>query len=191
MSELNLQDVPSIPDLSGIQDFNTSSSEPFEDGWYEGTIVAKREFQDKAGNDRVFETSDEPSQAGDSRNIKLQVEITRKSDGRKLGTNYLINYRPDDLSTETVAQVMAGLEAAKTGEKMGGTLFRSFMTLRRLGSLQKVAKIRQLARNGNGGLDLHPLFGKTGYFKLEKDDRNEKFKKIADVRDTAPKKGLL
>ena len=42
MSEtLQLSD---IPDLSGIQD--TQTSEPFLDGWYKGTILARREFTD-------------------------------------------------------------------------------------------------------------------------------------------------
>lgn len=186
---LNLSDIPVIPDLSGIEE--PRSSEPFEDGWYAGTIFEKRELTDKAGNDRIFESGDQPSQAGDSRNVRLQVEIARKADGRKFGTSYLLNYRPEDLSAETVQQVMAGIEASKTGGKMGGSLFRSFMTLRRLGTLQKIAGVRQLARNGNGGLDLHPIYGKKAYFKLGPDDRNPQYKAILDVRDTAPKKGLL
>ena len=182
--------IPDIPDLSSVVEANSyAESEPFSDGWYEGVIVEKRVIE-KNGNEMIFESGDAPSQAGDSRNIKLQVELTRKSDGRKLNTSYLLNYRPEDLSTETVGQVMAQMEAVKGGGEWG-TLFRSFMTLNRLGKLQKIAGVRQLARNGNGGLDLHPLFGKKGYFKIEPDRRNPKYKQIADTRETAPKKNAF
>jgi len=180
--------IPDIPDLSGIQE--PSTSEPFQDGWYAGTILEKRELTDKAGNDRIFESGDQPSQAGDSRNIRLQVELTRKADGRRFGTNVMINYRPEDLSAETVQQVMAQMEKVKAGEEWG-SLFRPFMTLSRLGKLQKIAGVRQLGRNGDGGLDLHPLYTKTGYFKLGPDTRKPEYKQIVDLRDTAPKRNML
>ena len=178
--------IPDIPDLSGIQD---PTKEPFGDGWYEGTIVERRELTDRAGNERIFESDDQPSQAGDSRNIRLQTELLR-TDGRKLGTNTLINYRPEDLTTETIAQVTAHMEAVKGGAEWG-PYFRSFMTLSRLSKLQKIAGVRQLQRNGNGGLDLHPLFGKKAYFRLGPDDRNPEFKAIKDFRETKPAKAKV
>ena len=180
--------IPDIPDLSGIQD--PTSREPFGDGWYEGTIIAKRELTDRAGNERIFESDDTPSQAGDSRNIRLQTELVRQSDGRKLGTNVLINYRPEDLSAETVAQVTAHMELVKGGAEWGA-YFRPFMTLSRLSKLQKIAGVRQLQRNGNGGLDLQPLYGKKGYFRLAPDDRNPEFKAIKEFRETKPAKAKV
>lgn len=180
--------IPDIPDLSGIQD--PSRSEPFNDGWYEGTIVERRELTDRSGNERIFESDDQPSQAGDSRNIRLQTELVRVSDGRKLGTNVLINYRPEDLSAEAVAQVTAQMEAVKGGGEWG-PYFRPFMTLNRLGKLQKIAGVRQLQRNGNGGLDLHPLYGKKAYFRLAPDTRNPEFKAIVDFRETKPAKAKV
>lgn len=175
--------IPDIPDLSGIQD--PTRGEPFGDGWYEGTIMEKRELTDRSGNERIFETTDQPSQNGDSRNIRLQVELVRKADGRKLGTNTLINYRPEDLSADVVAQVTAKMAEVKAGAEWG-PLFRPFMTLSRLSKLQKLAGVRQLQRNGNGGLDLHPLYGKKGFFRLAPDDRNPEYKAIAEFRETAP-----
>ena len=183
MSDFNLGDVP---DLSGVTEQEQS---PFTEGWYEGTIQGQRSFTDRNGNDRLFESSDTPSVAGDSRNIRLQVEVKRASDGRIMNTSALVNYRPEDLSASTVAQVLAHKEKVAAGEEWG-PMFRPFATLQRLGKLQKIAGVRQLGRNGNGGLDLHPIFGKKAYFKLATDDRNPQYMKIADFRETKPKSVL-
>lgn len=179
---LNLGD---IPDLSGIEE---SQPEPIANGWYTGTILAKREFTDKNGNDRVFESSDEVSARGDSRNIRLQVELKRTSDGRTLNTSAMINYQPEDLSKETVQAVA---ERNASGSKEWGELFRPFMTLSRLSKLQKIAGVRQLQRNGNGGLDLKPLFGKQAYFRLKDDDRNPQYKQVAEFREDKPAKSVV
>lgn len=181
MSEFNL---PEIPDLSGIGD--EAQSEPFADGWYQGTILEQRSFTDQTGSDRVFASGDEVSQKGDSRNIRLQVAIKRHKDGKELNTSCLINYKPEDLTQETVQAVQAQQEKTKTGEQWG-SLFREFMVLQRLAKLQTIAGVRQLQRNGNGGLDLKPIYGKTAYFKLGPDDRNPQYKAVKDFRATAPK----
>lgn len=177
---LNLQD---IPDLSGIGD-DVQESAPFEDGWYRGTILEKREFVDKNGNTRVFESLDAPSANGDSRNIKLQIEIKRQSDGRTLNVSQLVNYRPEDLTAATVQAVKAAADQVKEGviEWSGNPLFRSFATLQRLQKLQKVGGVRQLQRNGNGGLDLTSVYGKSAYIKLRPDNRNPQYKEVADIR---------
>ncbi len=181
MTDFNLGD---IPDLSSIED---QRPEPFEDGWYQGTILGKREFTDSNGNDRVFESSDTPAQKN-GRNIRLQVELTRKSDGRKLNVSTLINYRPEDLTPKTVAAIAQRKAENKEGGAEWGDLFRPFMTLTRLGKLQKIAGVRQLQRNGDGGLDLAPLFGKTAYFKIQPDQRNAQYKEVKDFQDNEPKK---
>ena len=174
MSEtLNLGD---IPDLSGIAD--TQTSEPWADGWYAGTILAKREFTDSTGSDRVFESSDEPSASGSGRNVRLQVEVKRH-DGRTLGISTLVNYQADDLSQETV-QAVAAKQAESNGKTQWGELFRPFMALQRLGKLQRIAGVRQLQRNSGGGLDLTPLYGKTGFFKLGPDRRNPIYREVKD-----------
>ena len=189
MSELGNLTLSDIPDLSGISDVQTF--EAWSDGWYKGTILARREFTDKTGSERVFESSDEPSQGGDSRNIRLQTEIVRQ-DGRTLNTSVLVNYRPEDLSQETIQAVVAQRE--QTGkDNQWGDLFRPFMTLRRLGAIQRIAGVRQLQRNGNGGLDLTPVFGKVGYFKLGPDRKNpELYKEVKDFSDkVGPKTKVL
>ena len=182
MVEGTLQ-LSEIPDLSTFEGEKTS--EPFLDGWYGGTILEKRVFTDSNGNDRVFESSDTPSQDGASRNIRLQVELKRQSDGRTLTTNVQTNYRPEDLTQEVIQAVNADTARAKEGEKR--TMFREFMVLNRLSILQKIAGVRQLQRNGNGGLDLTPLFGKKAYFKIGDDPRNTKYKEIKEYSEKGPK----
>ena len=56
---MQLGDIPVIPDLSS---FVEDEITPFENGWYKATIQAQRSFTDKNGNDRVFESTDEPAQ---------------------------------------------------------------------------------------------------------------------------------
>lgn len=181
---LNLGDIPEIPDLSGITGGESNS---FQDGWYGGLILEQRAFTDQNGADRVFASSDEVSQKGDSRNVRLQVEVKRGSDGRVLNSSVQVNYRPEDLTQATVQAVIAETERVKeTGERR--TDFRPFIALQQLGKLQKIAGVRQLQRNGNGGLNLTPLFGKSAYFKLGPDERNPQYKAIVDFRETKPVK---
>lgn len=174
-----------IPDLSGLA-AASANPDPFLDGWYKGQIVQKRQFTDSNGNDRVFETSDEPAQRS-GRNIRLQLALTRQSDGRTMNNSVLLNYQPDDLTATTVQQITAHQEKVKDGAEWG-PLFRSFMTLTRLSKLQAIAGVRQFQRNGNGGLDLAPLYGKIAWFKLGTDPRNEKYKEVKDYRSTPPTK---
>ena len=182
----NLGDIP-IPDFSGVEDDPRTE---WVDGWYEGNILDKREFTDSTGSDRVFESTDIPSRGGDSRNINLQVTLKRKSDGRTMNNKASVNYRPDDLTQETIAAVMADTERVKAGEKR--VAFRQFMVLNRLSKLQKIAGIRQFQRNGNGGLDLTPLHGKLAYFRIGPDDQEGRtqYKKIIEFQAAQPKKVL-
>ena len=173
-----------IPDLSAIED---SRPEPLADGWYQGTILEKREFTDNNGNDRVFESSDAPAQRS-GRNIRLQVELKRRSDGKTFNVSTLINYKPEDLTAETVAAIAKRRAENKENGTEWGDLFRPFMTLTRLSKLQKIAGVRQLQRNGDGGLDLTPLFGKVAYFRVKPDSRNPIYKEVADFQDYEPKK---
>jgi hypothetical protein len=182
MSEtFNLGD---IPDLSGIEDVRP---EPLADGWYQGTILEKREFTDSNGNDRVFESSDSPAQRS-GRNIRLQVELKRRSDNKTFNVSTLINYKPEDLTPETVQAIAKRREENKSNGAEWGDLFRPFMTLTRLGKLQKIAGVRQLQRTSDGALDLAPLYGKTAFFRIKPDSRNDKYKEVADFQENEPKK---
>jgi hypothetical protein len=186
-AEMSLLD---IPDLTGVGE-SRDEFEPFANGWYQGVILEERSFTDRNGNDRVFASEDSPSQAGDSRNIRLQLQLKRTSDGRELNVGTLINYRPDDLTQESVQEVIAHQEKVKAGTEEWGPLFRSFATLQRLGKLQKIAKVRSFAKADNGGLELGPLYGKTIYVRLRDDSRNPQYKEVADMSDTPPRKGVI
>jgi len=185
MAEEVIGNLADVPDLSGISDGDSGSG--FADGWYQGMILEQRAFTDKNGNDRIFESQDAPSQGGDSRNIRLQVAVVRQADKRTLHTSILVNYRPEDLSQETVQAITAAKERNKeTGENQWGPLFRSFMALNHLGKLQKIAGVRQFQRSESGGLDLRPLYDKVAYVRLGPDDRNPQFKSVVDFRETKP-----
>lgn len=176
--------LPDIPDLTGIAPEEVA---PWADGWYKGTIVGRREFTDRNGNDRVFESADEPAQAGDSRNIRLQAQIVRGSDNRTMNTSVLVNYRPEDFQPEQVAAIAEKREEMKKDPDADwGELFRPFKTLERIGTLQRIAEVRSFQQNGSG-LDLAPLFGKTAYFKLAQDKRNPQYKQVVAFREDAPK----
>ena len=180
--ELNLSD---IPDFSGISE-SSDTFEAWADGWYEGTILGKREFTDSNGNDRVFESGDTPSASGAGRNIRLQIQVKR-SDGRMINLTKLVNYRSEDLTAETVQAVTAQQQRMKEGtDKQWGNMFRQFSVLSQLGQLQKIAGVRQLQRNPEGGLDLTPLYDKTAYFRLVPDDRNPSFKMIKEFKAEKP-----
>ena len=185
MSELNLGD---IPDLSGMEE---EPSTEWADGWYEGTILEARRFTDSNGNDRVFESNDAPSASGNGRNIRLQVAIKRQSDGRTMNLSTLVNYRPEDLTTETIQAITAHQAKMKETGEQWGPLFRAFATLQRLGQLQRIAGVRQLQRSAEGGLNLAPLYGKKGYFRLVPDDRNPAFKAVKTFQAEAPKRAKV
>lgn len=189
---MSIGNLGDIPDLSGISDNEGTGG--FQDGWYQGTILEKREFTDKNGSERLFESSDAPSQNGDSRNVRLQVQVLRAADKRTFNTSVTVNYRPDDFSAETIAAIQAQKEKNKeSGDRQWGPLFRSFMALNQLGKLQKIAGVRQLQRNADtGGLDIAPLYNKSGWFKLGPDERSGgKYKEVVDFRDTKPTKGVV
>jgi hypothetical protein len=181
MSDINLVD---IPDLSAIEE---ERSEPLTDGWYQGTILGKREFTDKNGNERVFESSDTPAQSS-GRNIRLQVELTRRSDNRTFNLSTLVHYKPSDLTAETIQAIAQRREENKKNGVEWGDLFRPFMTLSRLGALQKIAGIRQFQRTEDGGLDLTPLYGKVAFFKVGPDTRKPEYKEIKSFQENEPKR---
>lgn len=180
---LNLLDIPDLSEVST----DRPQTEPLADGWYEGQFLGKREFTDKNGNDRVFESSDTPAQSA-GRNIRLQIELTRRSDGKKFNVGSLVHYRNEDLTPETIQAVLNARKAFQEDGTQLGELFRASMTLSRLGKLQKIAGIRQFQRTTDGGLDITPLFGKKCFFRLKPDSRNPQFKEVADYQDVEPKR---
>ena len=183
--------LPEIPDLSGMLD---EKPEPWDNGWYgTATFVPSHQFT-KDGVVTTFESTDTPSQAGDSRNISARLTIKRKSDGRAMNTVFRVNYRTIDFTAESIAAVLAHKEAQKAAKAAGtdapewGSLFRTFSALTQIGTLQRIAGVRQFQRTSSGGLDITPLFGKSAFVRLTDDDRKPQYKKVAEVSDAAPKR---
>ena len=76
-------------DLDGIDGGGEASG--FEDGWYEGFFLHTRSFKRKDGTALTFSSGDTPSKDGASRNIRLEVEVTRKTDGRTMNVCEIIS----------------------------------------------------------------------------------------------------
>ena len=147
MEEINLTDIPDLSSLGGGE----GTGAPWENGWYSGTILSERSFVDRNGNDRVFQSADEPSMNGDSRNIKLQVSITSK-EGRNLNVRYLVNYRPEDITQATVQAVIADRDKAESDQDPA--LKRASIALQRLARLQRIGGVRSFSKTESGGLEL-------------------------------------
>ena len=175
-----------IPDLSALSN-DSGGGSTWQDGWHAATVLQERSFTDRNGNDRLFASSDAPSAAGDSRNIRLQVEV-RRSDGQKMYSSYLVNYRHEDLQSDTVQAVIA--DNIKEQADQDPSLTRARLTLARLSKLQKVAGVRNFARTSEGGLNISAVFGKTCFARLGEDRRNPQYKEIKDLKADTPKKVL-
>ena len=165
-------------DLDGIDGGGEAGG--FEDGWYQGFFLHTRNFTSKNGVAQTFTSRDVPSKDGASRNIQLEVEITRKSDGRILNTTLQRNYRYEDLDTSTIQAV-----------KDGKANTRTRLALQDLAQLQKIAACGPLLPDGQGGIELGPLYGKEAYFRLGPDDRNSAFKKIKACQLDPPKRSVV
>ena len=165
-------------DLEGIDGGGEASG--FADGWYEGFFLATRSFTSKDGTARQFLSGDTPSKDGASRNIRLEVEVTRKTDGRTMNLTMLLNYRYEDLDTSTIQAVKDGKADTRTK-----------LSLQRLSQLQTIAACGPLIPDGQGGIELGALYGKTAFFRLGPDNRNSAFKQIKACQLEAPKRAAV
>ena len=175
-----------IPNFADIPD--EPRAEPWVDGWYAGTFQNQRTFTNKDGNEITFESGDEVSQKGDSRNVVLQTKLTRK-DGRDFNGAVRINYRPDvDFTRERIARI-AELNATKDAEPTKDET-RSRIALGQLKRLQTIAGTT-FTRNGNNGLDLTPVFNKGGFFRIADGKPNpttqKVYKEIVEFSSEPPK----
>ena len=190
MTDTDTLSLTPVPNFDNVPD--QPRSEPWVDGWYAGTFVEERSFTSQSGNEVTFASEDTVSQKGDSRNISLQAILTRKN-GDHFNGRVRINYRPDvDFTTERLARV-AEINTDKTITPTGDEV-RSRISLGQLKRLQRVAGTT-LSRNGNGGLELTPVFTKTAFFRIADGDPNPStgkvYKEIVEFSHEAPKKGTL
>jgi hypothetical protein len=190
-NEVDNLTLPEIPDLSGMIEDRPAA---WEDGWYDAIVLESQTVTSRTtGAVTTFTSEDRISKAGDSRNLFLRVQIKRRKDGRTLVTRAkCINYRPSDFTPERVAAVIEGKTRAKEEGSWSDTdLRRSFLSMLRIGSLQRIAGVKQFQHTPEGGLDLTPLFGKPGFARLADDDQG-KYKEAAEINDTVgPKTKVL
>jgi hypothetical protein len=189
-NEVDNLTLPEIPDLSGITE---ERSAPWENGWYNAAVIESQTVTSRTtGAVTTFASEDRVSKDGTSRNLFLRVRIARL-DGRTLNTrSRVINYRPSDFTPTRVAEVIEGQKQAKEeGDWADKDLFRSFMSMLRIGTLQRIAGVKQFQHTPEGGLDLTPLFGKQCFARLADDDQG-KYKEVVALSDTVgPKTKVL
>jgi hypothetical protein len=183
--------LPAIPNFADVPD--EPRSEPWVDGWYAGTFLAARTFTTRDGNEVTHASEDTVSKNGDSRNITLQAQLTRRASKGEFNGRVRLNYRPAvDFTTERIARI-AELNSGSKDDATSDEV-RSRIALGQLKRLQKIAGAT-FARNGNGGLDLTPVFGKGGFFRIKDGDPNpttgKVYKEIVEFAAEPPKKGTL
>ena len=151
--------------------FEQEARKPWDDGWYSGVIIA--EYETSGNFATVHKTQDQPSQGGDSRNLKLCVTVVNGNDTKSL--NYTVNYRPEALDPERMEDLRVR-KAAK--EKLAGADFRDAMSLSKFHELERAGI--PLEDNGHGGFDVDRIVGTTADFYLgtrtkdKKEDRNDR-----------------
>ena len=173
----NLPDV-TIPDFST---FTRPETAPWVEGWYKATILPFYEFTNNEGNTTRFETTDEPA-LKTGRNIRIVAAVTRQLDGltRNIRSKNL-NYRPTDFTAARIAEIETAKQRNEGRQRWDDKdAHRTFISFGALGELQNVAGTK-FQQNGNGGLDLSPLFNKTGYVRLSFGDANEQGRKYLEI----------
>lgn len=132
-------------ELPSLADFAQEPGGAWPKGWYAATILEG--YATPKGT--VFQTLDNPSKAGDSRNLMICVSM----DGGKLGTRNTftqLNYRAGDFTADRMAAIKEAREQFKgaRGAWTGQTdLQRSSLALAQLGQLEAALGFR---------LPLHP-----------------------------------
>jgi hypothetical protein len=123
-----------VPDLSELAEEPSQGAWPT--GWYAATIVEG--YATRKGTQ--FVTEDFLSGKGDSRNLRICVQI-RNAKGETRNMNQLYNYRFDDLSLERISAIQEARQEFKgvQGKWPGGAsdLQRSSLALAKLGAIQK------------------------------------------------------
>ena len=165
--------------VSRFAGFEREERKPWDDGWYSGVIVA--EYETSGNFATVHKTQDVPSQAGDSRNLKLCVTVVNGNDTKSLNTT--INYRPEALDGERMEDLRVR-KAAK--EQFKGADFRDSMSLSKFHELERAGI--PVEDNGHGGMDTDKMLGVAADFYLGTRVRKEKDSKDDRAVTDAEKK---
>jgi len=159
---------------------------PWEPTWYSGVVIAEYEAISAAFGSKVHKTEDRPSQDGSSRNLKLCISLVDGKTNQSRNVNWTINYRPEALELERIAELKELREENKGKQKWGGpndqrdalTLSR-FHALERAGLLGEEGKknkdgTEDYAFDSKGNLDPDKIVGKAADFHINVSRMNGK-----------------
>lgn len=154
-------------------------------GRYGGVVV--KEYETSGSFSSVHKTEDKPTQAGDSRNLKLCVGLVNGNETQY--QSYTLNYRPEALTDERIEEVKA-MRTQYKGVKQwpDRNAQRDNLTYVRLHELEKAGIT--LNENGHGGYDVDAIIGSNATFYLgvqkmmqDKSSRPVSEKEFAEEKD--------
>jgi len=146
--------------------FEQEKRGPWKNGNYNGCIVP--EYETTGNFAAIHKTEDKPSQDGKSRNLKLCVTVVDGNLTKSM--SYFVNYRPDVLSDERIAEIRKLMVQYKGQQKWpDADAQRDFLTLTRFHELERAGIPVEL--NGSG-LDVGKMVGQTAKFKVNTQRKN-------------------
>jgi len=166
-------------EMPSLVEFADEPGGSWPDGWYGATVLEG--YATKNGT--VWQTADEPSKKGDSRNLRLCLKL----DGGKLGTRNTfvsLNYRVDDFTSARLEQIKEMRQEFKgTQGKWPGheDSQRTSLAIAKLGQVEKAFGFR-LRRSPQGFMQPGPFVGKTVDVRLGPDKNGQ----YSEVKAYAP-----
>ena len=165
-------ELPSLVDLA-----DEPSQGAWKAGWYRATIIDG--YASRKGTQ--FATSDNPSKAGDSRNLNVCFAVTSTDGKDTRNLQHLLNYRyPEDFDAKRIATVKEARVEFKgvQGKWPGGAadLQRSSLAIGKLGQLSKAIGLGY--KSTPSGINPAPLVGHQLDIRIGIDDNG-----FNDVRE--------
>lgn len=163
---VNLTDSLAAEAMPSLADFAEEPGGALTAGWYKAEIIEG--YASRKGTQ--FETKDEVSQKGDSRNLTLCLKVSPKNaDPRNMFER--LNYRPTDFTPERIAYIKEARAEFKgvKGKWSDSDVQRSSLALAALGQIEKAVGL-PFKRNTAGELVPTVLVGQLVDVRLRVDD---------------------
>lgn len=182
----SLSDDLASEKLPNLDDFVEDVGGSWPKGWYAAEIIEG--YTTRKGT--VFETGDEPSKNGDSRNLRLCLKL-RNAKGEERTIQDSVNYRITDFTAERLAFIKEAREEYKgvKGRWPNADAQRSSLAVANVGAIQK-ATGDTFGRTPAGSLDPSTFIGKRVDVRLsinEKDYNEVSAYDKAGAKATHPK----
>lgn len=162
----DLTDGLVVEELPSLADFAEEPGGALPRGWYAAEIIEG--YASRKGNQ--FETKDDVSKNGSSRNLTLCLRISPKN-GEPKNMQERVNYRPSDLTPERLAFIKEVREEYKgvKGKWSDADAQRSSLAIAALGQIEKALGVR-FKRTADGAIVPGSLIGKKLDVRLGIDD---------------------